>query len=462
MTKRNTAYTLLFSAVALALSACSDQRQEPTQKAAAQTEEVRNVEAAKAQFLKERDWSKRPEAFAAVHGKLLNTNDVIGEIGGEVVHHAPEFEWFAVIDYAPGAYFRHPLTYSFLSYDEGSLSQAHSTQLPTVNYENAWARYSDFLNDPHVVYDKSWLTGDTLRTAEAIVSLRPANWPPRMVTDRCKNEKRAYAVLIHNIENLDTSPETKENLTMMAAALEANGYHVQGFKSNVTGEKEPYLELSSPKGNGIYQLLNYVNIHVDFNDCCEEVLVYITGETSVKKDGYMERVTLDLPFGYEGYDQSRKPAKNFYPEDFALIFDQIKTCHLNFIIDTNNASGFASDLLRIPNTESVLSSCQVNEYTYSSGVETLGGGSFVDPFGLDDGEKGSEFTSSVAKALFETASLRQDNEIPSHAADLMQAAFESVKLNDLGFLGGVSTPELEGRTMSSNCPCGLDTELTRY
>lgn len=460
MTKRNTAYVLLFAAMTLALSACSDQRQDPVPKTAAETKEIRSVDAAKSRFAKQLDWSRHPEALAAVHENLLNTNDTVGQADGQVVRHAPAFEWFAVIDHVPGAYFAHPLTYAFLSYDEGTLGQANSRRLPTVNYEKVWAGTADFLSDEDIFHNDSWLTGKHLRNEQSITGLLPEHWPPRMVSDRCKNEKRAYAILIHNIENLDTSPETKENLSMMAAALEANGYHVQGFKSTATGEKVPYLALSSPKGNGIYQLLNYVNIHVDFNDCCEEVLVYITGETSVVKTGYVERVVLDLPFGYEGHAKNRKAAKNFQAEDFALIFDQIKTCHLNFVVDTNNAEGFADDLLRIPNTESVLSSCQVHEYTFSSGVEKLG--DFRDPFGIEKGEKGSEFTSSVAKAFFETASLRQSDEIPTHAADLMKVAFDSVKLNDLGFLGGKSTPSLEGRTMSSSCPCGLDTELTRY
>ncbi|MBK1878863.1 hypothetical protein [Pelagicoccus mobilis] len=455
--------TMLFSVAALALSACSDQRQEPTPKTAEPVVyEVRTVEDAKARFAKGIDWDSRPRARATLYTDLLNKNDTVGELVGDSVHHSSEYEWFAFIDYEPGAYFRHPVAHAFLTYEEPKISILPRKHVPTVNYEPAWGNTSELLGDENVFYNKSWLDRLPAKDAEDILADQATNWPPRMMADQCKNEKRAYALLIHNIEDLDTSVETVDNLELMTQALTANGYHVQDFVHDpATGERRPYLDLSSPRGGGIRQLMNFINIHVDFNDCCEELVVYITGETTIEKSGYRESVSLDLPFAYTGTDRSRKPEKKFYPEDLATILDGLKTCHLNFIIDSNNAQGFAGDLLRIPNTESVLTSCQNNEYTYSSAVETLAD-SFKDPFGVSRGEKGSEFTSSVAKSLFDNAAARIKGERPDQAGNLVKAAYEAVKLYDLGYLAGKSTPALQGRTMDSDCPCGIDTQLTKY
>lgn len=380
-----------------------------------------------------------------------------------MVHHSSEYEWFALIDYEPGAYFRHPVSYAFITYDDPKISMISRKHFPTVNYQPAWKDTATLLNDPNVFYTKSWFQKMPSRDANSIIQHEPIDWPPRMVTDRCKNERRAYALLIHNIEDLNTSPETIENLELMAEALKSNGYYIQEFIVDpATGKKNPYLDLSAPKGGGIRQLMNYINVHVDFNDCCEQLIVYVTGETTIEKSGYREEVALDLPFHYPGTNRSRKPETKFYPEDLATILDGLKTCHLNVIIDANNAEGFSDDLLRIPNTESVLTSCQNHEYTYSSAVETLGEGAFSDPYGKTSGERGSEFTSSVAKAMLENGKTRTEGEDPATAADLVKLAFSSVKLYDMGYLGGKTTPNLQGRTMDSDCPCGIDTQLTKY
>ncbi len=462
MKTKHAALKLLFSVAALALPACSDQRQEPAPKTA-EVEEVRSEDQAKSYFSKHIDWSKRPNARATLYYDLLNKNDTLGELNSDRAYHSNEYEWFAYIDYEPGAYFRHPVAYALLSYEKPRISILPRFNLPTLNYKNVWTGTAEYLADENVFYDKSWTQRLFFRDAEAILADKPVNWPPRMVADRCKNEKRAYAVLIHNLEDLSKSPETIANLESMAAALSANGYNVQQFTFDAaTGEKRPYLDLSAPKGTGIYQLTNYINIHEDFNDCCEEIIVYITGETTLEKTDYSEEVALDIPFAYAGADRNRKPKLKLYPEDLATIFDKLKTCHLNFIIDTNNAGGFAKDLLRISNTESVLTACQNHEYTYSSAIESIGNGSFEDTYGKRHGESGSEFTSSVVKSLFENASARTEGAYPDAAAMLVKAAFESVKLFDISYHGGKTNPKLEGRTMDSDCPCGIETQLTQY
>ncbi|MDQ8185189.1 hypothetical protein [Pelagicoccus sp. SDUM812002] len=394
---------------------------------------------------------------------MLKRNDSLGELRGNNMYHPNQYEWLAFIDYEPGAYFRHPTAYALLTYEKPEITIYSRSNVPVLNYDTIWPSTTALLADDNVFFDRSWTQRTPQRDSESILAHTALDWPPRMVADRCTNEKRAYALLIHNLEDLNQSAETKGNLESMAAALTANGYNVQEFVFDpATGEKRPYLDLSSPKGTGIYQLINYINIHVDFNDCCEEIIVYLTGETSIAKTAYREEVSLDIPFAYAGKDRSRKPELKFYPEDLAAIFDELKTCHLNFIIDTNNAEGFSGDLLRIPNTESVLSACQNNEYTYSSAVETLGDGTFEDAYGIEQGEKGSEFTSSVVKALIEAAKNRSTDTHPETAASLAKAAFESVKLFDISYHGGKTNPSLRGRTMDSGCPCGVDKQLTRY
>ncbi len=462
MNTKHAAYKLLFSVAALALSACSDQRQEPAPKTA-EPEEVTSIADAKSHFLKAIDWSQHEGARATLYDDLLKRNDSLGEFRGTSMYRPNEYEWLAFIDYEPGAFFRHPTAFAVLTYEKPRVTLYPRSHFPILNYKPIWKSAAELLADEDVFFDKSWTERTPFRDSESILAHTALNWPPRMVADRCVNEKRAYAVLIHNIEDLNQSPETKDNLENMAAALAANGYNVQEFVFDpATGEKRPYLDLAGTKGSGIYQLMNYVSIHVDFNDCCEEILVYITGETTIEKNGYREEVALDLPFAYTGHDRSRKPELKFYPEDLAVIFDELKTCHLNFVIDTNNAEGFAEDLLRIPNTESVLTACKNHEYTYSSAVESLGSGSFEDTYGMKQGEKGSEFTSSVAKALFEIASSRSKDAYPDAAAILVKAAFDSVKLFDISYHGGKTTPNLQGRTMNSNCPCGIDRQLTRF
>lgn len=453
---------LLFFVAALALSACSDQRQEPTPKTA-EPEEVTSVDEAKSHFKKGIAWEDRPNARATLYNDLLKRNDSLGELRSKTMYHANEYVWFTYIDYAPGAYFRHPTAYALLTYEEPKINIYSRSNLPTLNYKTIWDGTASMLADENVFYDKSWTQRTPFRDTESILADKPQNWPPRMMEDECKNEKRAYAILIHNIDDLTESPETKDNLETMAAALTANGYNVQEFiYDKATGEKRPYLDLSAPKGGGIYQLMNYINIHVDFNDCCEELIVYVTGETTLEKNDYRMEVALDIPFAYSGQDRSRKPELKLYPEDLATIFDEIKTCHLNFIIDSNNAGGFAADLLRIPNTESVLTACENNEYTYSSAVETLGNGTFEDTYGARHGEVGSEFTSSIVKALLENANSREEGAYPDSAAMLMKEAFDSVKLFDISYNGGQTTPKLQGRTMDSDCPCGIERQLTRY
>lgn len=462
MKDKRAANTLLFFVAALALSACSDPRQEPPPKTA-EIEEVTNEADAKSWFLKSIDWEKRPGARAVLCEELLKRNDSLGELSSRTNYHPNQYEWFAYIDYEPGAYFRHPTAYALLSYEKPSISLYFRSNLPLLNYQLVWENAAAVLADPNVFYDKSWLQRTPFRDSTSILAHAPLDWPPRMSADRCPNEKRAYALLIHNLEDLSHSPETVENLAGMADALAANGYNVQEFIFDAaTGEKRPYLDLSAPKGGGIYQLLNFINIHLDFNDCCEEIIVYITGETKIETSSYREEVSLDLPFAYSGKFNDRKPEPKLYPEDLAIMFDELKTCHLNFIVDTNNAHGFAGDLLRIPNTESVLTSCQNHEYTYSSAVETLAGGTFEDTYGIRHGEKGSEFTSSVVKALLENAQARAEDAYPTAAATLVKAAFESVKLFDIAYHGGKTTPNLQGRTLSSQCPCGVESPETRY
>lgn len=462
MKTKRAAKTLLFFVAALALSACSERRQEPAPKTA-ETEEVKSMEEAKSLFLKDIEWDNHPNARVTLYNDLLSRNDSLGELRSKKMYHANEYLWFAYIDYQPGAYFRHPTAYALLTYEKPRISIYSRSNLPTLNYKPVWEDTAALFADENVIYDKSWTEHAPFRDTASILADQPQNWPPRMATDTCKNEKRAYALLIHNLEDLSQSPETQDNLDSMATALAANGYNVQEFVfDKTTGEKRPYLDLSAPKGGGIYQLMNFINIHVDFNDCCEELLVYITGETDIEKTDYQETVYLDIPFAYAGKDRSRKPELRLYPEDLASIFDELKTCHLNFIIDSNNAGGFTRDLLRIPSTESVLSACQNYEYTYSSSVETLGNGRFEDAYGARQGEKGSEFTSSVAKALFENAVTRREEAPPDPAVTLVKAAFESVKRFDISYHGGKTTPRLEGRTMDSDCPCATEEQLTQY
>lgn len=454
--------TLLFSVAALALSACSDQRQEPTPKTV-EPEEVRSADDAKSRLLKGIKWDSRPSARATLYSELLKANDTIGERAADTVHHSNQYEWMALIDYEPGAYFRHPVSYAFISYEEPTISMIVGENLPTVNFKDAWQDTRAFLQDTNVFYDQSWIAKARIKTPSEVIEHQPVNWPPRMAADNCKNEKRAYALLIHNINDLNTSPETKQNLESMASALSKNGYNVQEFLVDpATGQRVPYLDLTQANGRGIQQLVNYLNIHVDFNDCCEEILVYLTGETTIEKSGYREEVAFDIPFHYSGPNQDRAPERKLYPEDIATFFDRLKTCHLNFVIDANNAECFSGDLLRIPNTESVLSSCQNHEYTYSSGVESLNQGAFNDPYGLELGETGSEFTSSFVKALLENAAKRDQEDYPESAVNLVKNGFESAKLHDLGYLGGESRPTLTGRTINSRCPCGIDEELASF
>ncbi|MBC2607752.1 hypothetical protein [Pelagicoccus albus] len=461
MKKKLAGRSLLFSVAALALSACSDQRQEPAPETAV-VDEVRTEKEAKERFLSGINWETHPEARATLYRDLLNKNDAVGELNSDSVHHSMQYEWFTLIDYEPGAYFRHPVAYAFLSYLEPELSMTSARHLPTVNYQPAWPNVAALLADEHIFYAESWLDTATTRSPESIVKYQASDWPPRMMADQCKNERRAYAVLIHNLEDLESSPETVANLEMMSEALRANGYSVHQFVQDpATGEQVDFLNLASPRGAGIRRLMNIVNIHVDLNDCCEQLIVYITGETTLSKTGYREEVALDLPFPYEGTDRSRDAEKKFYPEDLATFLSNLRTCHLNIIVDTNNAACFADDLLKIPNTESVLTACEENEYTYSSAVEKLSD-TFQDPFGLDQGEQGSEFTSSVAKALFVSAASHKDGDAPPSAALLLKDAFESVKLYDLGFLGNTTNPQLQGRTMDSDCPCGIDLKEDKF
>lgn len=461
MKTKHAVSTLLFSVAALALSACSDQRQEPAPKTAV-IEEVRSLDDAKTHFLEGIDWQSRPAARATLYRDLLKKNDAVGESETDVARRASGFEWFALIDYEPGAYFRHPVSYAFLTYVDPKVSLVEARNLPTLNYSPMWESVGDLLADPNVVYDQSWIDDALQRSAADSRALQAENWPPRMSVDQCKNQKRAHGLLIHNLPDLSSSPETEENLQMMADALTANGYYVADFtRGPKTTARQPYINLAAPQGHGIFQLVNFLNVHVDFNDCCEEIVVYLTGETSIAKETRHSLVTLDLPFGYTGFSGKRTPARSFHPEDLAQILDGLKTCHLNVIVDANNADGFASDLLRVPTTESVLTSCQENEYTYSSSAAALLADASQDLQGLEFGERGSAFTSSVAMAIFEQAKLRSTDDAPMAAAKLLGAAFESVKRRDFAYLAGKTTPHLHGRSLPSGCPCGIDERAAR-
>lgn len=456
MNTKHAATSLLFSVAALVLSACSDPRQEPAPKTAV-IDEVRSLDDAKTRFLEGIDWQSRPAARATLYRDLLKRNDTVGESETDVARRASDFEWFALVDYEPGAYFRHPVSYAFLTYADPTISLVEGKQLPVLNYRPMWQSVADLLADPNVIYAQSWIDKAPPRSAADSPALQPENWPPRMSVDQCKNEKRAYGLLLHNLPDLSSSPETEENLEMMAAALTASGYYVQTFTQGPkTDERRPYINLAAPQGHGIYQLVNFLNVHVDFNDCCEEIIVYLTGETSLEKDGRRSLASFDLPFGYGGASGKRAPARSFHPEDLAQILDGLKTCHLNVIVDANNAEGFSGDLLRVPTTESVLTSCQENEYTYSSAVASLVAGETRDRRETEFGERGSVFTSSVAMGIFEQSKLRSDDDAPLASAKLLEAAFELVKRRDLAYLAGKTTPHLRGRALPSGCPCGID------
>lgn len=462
MKKGCTAIELLFSAAILVLSGCSDKRPEPAPKAA--VNEVRSQQMA-IELLKEKiDWSapEVSDSRAALSSELLTTNMTVNEIGKEFGRRSPTFEWFATIDKAPGAYFRHPVSYVFLSYSNPKVETLNKERLPSVNGRPVWDSIAAFLGDPNIVHAGSWPERPPIRSGEDALANQFQNWPPRMSVDHCRNEKRAYAVLIHNLDTLESSVETRDNLDVMAAALRANGYAVIEFINNAaTGETLPHLNLAAAKGEGIYQLRNFVNVHQDFNDCCEEMLIYLTGETGLDTSGGRSEAYFELPFQMPRPGGHRPTSPRFYADDLAQILSSLKTCHVNVVIDTNNAALFADDLLSIPQVESVTTSCQESEFTYSSALDTLDNGRFYDPYSTADGERGSEFTSSFARGLLNHAIGRSKGSPPTPAATLSKQGFDATRLLDLAYLAGKTTPIARGRVISSNCPCGDDSSTKK-
>lgn len=448
---------LLFLATLLALPACNKPaEQEPAPEAAAIIQ-VSTADLATELFQDKIDWSGYSEVRATLAMDLLEPGNGLGEYGGDTVYHSREFAWLAHIDFAPGAYFRHPVRYGLLSFTDPTTKFFDAARLPTVNGVPVWPSLSEFATSAHVVHSNCWLDREPNLSAERAAQLQFINWPPRMATDHCPNQRRGYALLLHNLPDLETSPETLANLENMANALAANGYAVAEFRSDTPdGERVRYLNIGAQQGAGLYQLSNYINIHRDFNDCCEEFLVYITGETSLESIGSKKTAFLDLPFAYRGANNSRVAKSALYAEDLAAYFDDLKTCHLNVVIDSNNAAGFVDDLLRIRQTESVIASCQLGEYTYSAAFDTLAGGAFIDPYATADGETGSEFTSSLAKGIFDRAAEREAEDDPAQAHTLAKLGFDAVTRYDLSLLAGQTTPTARGRIMNSGCSCGID------
>lgn len=457
MKKRYAANPLLFSVAILALAACSEKEQETAPKTAATTQ-IRNVSAATDAFKKSLDLDSKRGTRVTLWNDMLAAGDAVGESGGSDIYRPDSFEWFALIDPKPGAYFNHPVAYAFVSYADGSYKKVNRVGLPLLNQAPLWNRVSDLLHSESIAHSDCWFDHHPYRTPESDVDASIEDWPPRMAADQCPNQKRTYALLIHNIPNVKDSPETIENLEFMAEALKAAGYSILEFAQNkANGENKPYLNLSRERGAGIYQIKNFVNIHRDYNDCCEEIIVYITGETAVDNSGRHPAVYLTLPFGYPGEHGDRKPMKAFFPEDFATFFSELKTCHVNVVVDTNNAVSFVEDLLTIPQTESVTASCQMDEYTYSAAIDMLADGVFVDRFATQDGEKGSEFTSSFAKGILEYAQENPDpDDFTMNAHRLVEAGWDAVLQYDLTYIAGQTTPTTKGRIISSDCPCGID------
>ena len=455
MRKEHAALRLLFSATAIALSGCSDSQQTPPPKTAAIVTEVRTRADATELFSDRIDWSdaRHADSRAVLWSDLVDSGSSIEEMGAGNPRRSRDYEWFAAIDSAPGAYFRHPVSYAFITYSNPKLETQARKHLPTLDGQPLWATAAAFLRDANIVRTSCWLDRPPQRHALAQPAATFDRWPPRMATDHCHNERRAYAVLVHNLHDLAASPETRDNLDLMAQALRANGYAVIDFVSNpALGETMPYLNLAAERGSGILQLRNFVNIHQDFNDCCEQIVLYLTGQTGLTPAASGNEIFFELPFLLPREDKSRPISRRLYADEIAAALKDIKSCHLNVVVDSNDAALFADAFLALPHVESVVASCQESQFTYSSAADTLGQGAFVDPYSTMDGERGSEFTSSFAKGILDRAASRRPGEPPTPAHLLAQSGFEAVLRYDLAYLAAQTDPVAKARTFSSGCP----------
>ena len=461
--KASTKIVMGFAVLALlALSACTrDKQEEPT--STAPTINLLNRDDAAQFILDNIDLQGTEPLEVRLLDRMLNTGDIIEEIDAKYRHTANDYEWFALIDRHPGAFMSRPLEYALLNYRTQQVNVSKHNEFPKLNGSPIYPTLASYKNQRDIIFSRtqsgerakgpSFASSRSLVGSAAILNAINSVKTPRMAEDNSPYQKRHFAVLMNNYEGGPIGEEVEANLANMAEAMNANGYEVVPFISDPAGEEtEPFLHLKQARNRGLFQLRNFVKRHDDENDTCENMLIYITGKMDVEQTRTGLRPYISLEEYYAGEDNDRKPNKKFYPEDLADILSELKSCHINIVIDANHSGAFIEPLLRLPKVETVTASCAAEEYAYTSYYE-LADADTPDPYGRADGERGGEFTSGFTKGLMDTSTLGS-SELPAY--QIVSIGYKSAVSNDISFIAGKTHPTVAARVKSSRCRHGID------
>ena len=274
--------------------------------------------------------------------------------------------------------------------------------------------------------------------------------------DACEHGKRRFALLLHNRETGISGEIVNENLLAMKTVLQASSYEVVSSIVDYESEERVYsINLGSEDGRGFSQIRNFVGKHGDNNDCCEEILVYFSGDVGVEQSRNGPKAYIETEFAYRGETMERATGGRIYSEDLVNLLKGLKTCHLNIVFDCNHAAGLAEDLLELRNVETIVASSQLGEYAYSGIFEAAGNGSLLDPYGKEQGETGSEFTSGFAKGINDAVISPPVGDDALSAYQVVVVGTNAALKNDIAYLGGVSHPFTYTRSESPDCGCSV-------
>ncbi len=396
---------------------------------------------------------------------MITPSSFVDETNASDRRFANNYEWFAVIDRKPGAFVNHPFDYVYLNYETQDVIIREHHDYPMLNGEPIWKTSDEYFASPDLVYSSK---GEETSAEQMVFkgggseSVAPGlheffSKKPTDVVDNCEYSKRRYALLLYNQEVGIAGEDIRANLESMKTALQLKGYEVVYFPKETGSDELVYtIDIGGGGGRGLYNLRHFVNKHKDDKDCCEEILIYYTGSVGLEQARYGPQCYIETEFNYGGETSSRKPQKRIYSEDLLSIFEALKSCHLNIVIDSNHAAGLASDLVKMSNVEALVASTQLGEYAYSGIYEAAANGAVQDPYGRDDGETGSEFTSGFAKGLIDYGSLGVSEPLPISAYEVTAIGFKSALQNDISYLAGVTHPFGYVRSGSSHCKCSVE------
>jgi len=411
--KAPTKTLLTITALALlALNACTRAKQEePTP--TAPTINLLNRDDATQFILDNIDLQGEDPIEVRLLDRILNIGEVIGEVDSNYQHTVNDYEWFALVDRNPGALMSRPLEYAILNYRTQEVRVSKHSEFPILNGSPIYPTLASYKNPRDIIYSRtqvgenaqspSFAASRSLIGSAAILNAINSVQIPRMADDESPYPKRRFALLMNNYSGGPIGEEVEANLVNMSEAMKTNGYEVVSF-IEIPGEEDtvPFLNLKQARNRGLFQLRNFIRKHKGDDDVCEDILIYITGKMDAEETTLGIRPYLTLEDHYAGEGNDRKPSKKFYPNDLADILSELVTCHINIVIDANHSGGFIEPLLKLRRVETVTASCAAEEYAYTSYYEHADPET-EDPYGRDDGETGSEFTSGFAKGLVETS-----------------------------------------------------------